>query len=307
MPKPNFFIVGAPKCGTSSLGYYLSQHPDIFMAPKELQFFGSDLKTVDNFRRPPDKAKTSLEVYLNHFKDAQRESRIGDNSVFYLYSKKAAEEIHAFDPNSKIIIMLRHPIDMLESLHSQLIYDAVESETDFLKALELEKDRKVGRAIPKTAVFPQILFYREVALYSRQVKRYLDIFEKDQVLVILFDELKSSTESVYRKTLGFLEIDASYQADLSPKNPNTVSKFPKIKRLLVNPPQWLQPVAKPLANNIGIRNLIRDLDLKLNTAHKKRASVTNLQKANLYHEFSQDIQHLEEILKRDLSTWKHQY
>ena len=105
MRKPDFFIVGAPKCGTTSMHRYMSQHPDIFMAQgKEPIYFGSDLK---------HDWKVSQEQYFDLFRDADREQRIGEKSVWYMHSETAAAEIKAFDANADIIIMLRNPVDMM--------------------------------------------------------------------------------------------------------------------------------------------------------------------------------------------------
>src|SRR5687768_11853389 len=89
MGKPNFFIVGAPKCGTTAMNDYLNQHPAIFMATKELHYFGRDLKL---------KNKISEAEYLKHFTNAGNKKIIGEASVWYLYSKTAAHEIKSFSP-----------------------------------------------------------------------------------------------------------------------------------------------------------------------------------------------------------------
>ena len=139
--KPNFFIVGAPKCGTSALYEYLGAHPEIFMSPyKEPHFFGSDLQQ----RWRPTKSQ-----YFSCFAKARDEKRVGEASVHYLYSKCAAAEIKEFCPEARIIIMLRDPVEMLYSLHSQSIFSGNEVINDFEEALEAEADRKLGRRIPR--------------------------------------------------------------------------------------------------------------------------------------------------------------
>src|SRR5438034_3527344 len=115
MKIPGFFIVGAPKCGTTAMNDYLAGHPDIFMAKKEIHYFGSDLEIKQK--------KLSGEEYLDFFKEGEHKYIVGESSVWYLYSKNAAAEIKAFSPGAKIIIMLRNPVDMLPSLHSQHIFD----------------------------------------------------------------------------------------------------------------------------------------------------------------------------------------
>ena len=138
MKIPNFFIVGAPKCGTTAMNDYLDQHPDVFMAHKELHYFGNDLQV---------KNRISEQEYLQHFKDAVNEKIIGEASVWYLFSATAAKEIKSFSPDAKVLIMLRNPVDVIYSLHSQHLYDGNEDVLDFESALALDDERKAGRGI----------------------------------------------------------------------------------------------------------------------------------------------------------------
>lgn len=144
--KPNFFIVGAPKCGTSAMYHYLGQHPDIFIpntadaiehalgGKKEFHYFGSDLPF----------SRLSRDAYLAHFAQAKNEKRLRECSVFYLYSQRASAEIKCFSPNASIIIMLRNPVDMIHAWHAQLVYWGNEDAADFDTALKLESDRQQG-------------------------------------------------------------------------------------------------------------------------------------------------------------------
>jgi hypothetical protein len=116
MPYPNFFIVGAPKSGTTALHTYLGMHPEVFMGPKEAHFFAPDVRI-----EPLDSDK-----YFEGFVGAEGKACIGEASVFYLYPEKAAAAIHEFNPNAKIIVMLRNPVDLLYSLHSQFQFDQLE-------------------------------------------------------------------------------------------------------------------------------------------------------------------------------------
>src|SRR2546429_216975 len=109
---PTFFIVGAPRCGTSSLASYLDAHPRIFMSkPKEPHHFGRDLE----IRVRP---YASRESYLRLFEGVDAD-HAGDASVLYLYSSTAPDEILALNPDARIIIMLRDPLEMIPSLHTR--------------------------------------------------------------------------------------------------------------------------------------------------------------------------------------------
>ena len=118
MRKPNLFIVGAPKSGTTALYEYLKVHPEIFMsAYKEPHYFGSDLRgpRMEQFRGNDRK-------YLSLFAAATNEKWVGEASIWYLYSQRAAQEIKAYDPNAAIIIMLRNPLEMGYSMFYQSSY-----------------------------------------------------------------------------------------------------------------------------------------------------------------------------------------
>ena len=143
MTLPNFFIVGAPKCGTTALYAYLAQHPDVFMSdPKEPHYFGSDLDF--RYRRRP-----SDQQYRSYFAGAGDRRRIGEGSVWYLYSECAADEIGQAVPDARIIVMLRDPVEMIPSLHSQFVYNGHE-DLALADALAAEEDRAQGRRIPPT-------------------------------------------------------------------------------------------------------------------------------------------------------------
>ncbi len=152
MTKPNLFIVGAPKCGTTFLYHYLKSHPDIYFPEfKEPHFFGSDLIRKNNAYN------LNLNQYHNLFKTDKK--IIGEASTFYIFSKNAAKEIYNFNPDAKIIIMLRDLVDLVYSMHSQFVFSGDEVIEDFKKALDIEHDRLNGRNIPNQTTVVNKLFY----------------------------------------------------------------------------------------------------------------------------------------------------
>ncbi|MFQ5518600.1 MAG: sulfotransferase, partial [Mariprofundus sp.] len=141
MLKPDFFIVGAPKCGTTAMYTYLQAHPDIFMSEvKEPYYFCSDLG-FHRFRNEQE--------YLKLFSVASPQQRIGEASTWYLYSSQAAAAIHAFNTDARIIVMLRNPVDMMYSLYSHFLYIGSEETDSFEAALAAEEERKHGNCIPE--------------------------------------------------------------------------------------------------------------------------------------------------------------
>lgn len=155
-PLINCSIVGMPKAGTTSLHEYLAQHPDIFMSPdKEPHYFSTDLLQEGEemhgfakYTRYP-----SPEAYQALFSGRDTEKIIGESSVFYLFSKNAAKELYAHNPDIKIIIMLRELSAFLYSIHSQGLFSGNEVEKNFERALALEEQRKLGQELPATVYF----------------------------------------------------------------------------------------------------------------------------------------------------------
>ncbi len=235
--KPNFFIVGAQRTGTSSLSYYLSQHPEIFMPQiKEPQFF------CDDFRKEADKYNkknkyflfNSLNDYLKIFKKANKVKCIGEASTLYLYSKIAAKNIYKFNPHAKIIIILREPIDFLISLHRHLVNTGHENIVDLRKALETEQGRKQGKNLPPRVICPSFVFYSNILRFSNQLKRYFEIFPRQNIKVIFSEDLKNNTKEVYREILKFLGVeDINFQPDFSWQNRGGIVKSKSINKFII--------------------------------------------------------------------------
>jgi len=296
MRKPNFFIVGAPKCGTTSMYHYLRQHPDVYMPKyrKEPHFFVSDFPSI--------KFKQGLEEYLDLFAEAQDEKRVGEATSWYLFSKKAAEEIKVFSPDSKIIIMLRNPVDMMYSLHSQWLFSGNEEVEDFSVALSYEEDRRKGERLPKYCYFQEGLYYREVVKYSEQVKRYYDVFGKENVHVIIFDDLIKDVEKVYREVLLFLGVDAEFKGNFDAKNPNTRSRFLFLTHLLRNPPSFVSLILKRIVNSEARQKIGKTVG-RLNAVQVKRTPIDADVRGMLLDEMAVEIQKLGKLLGRDLDCW----
>src|SRR5262249_1864821 len=132
--------------------------------------------------------------------------RGGEASVWYLYSQQAASEIHSFNPDSRIIVMLREPAEMLYSLYYQFRFDANEHLQTFEEALEGEVERRLGRGVRRPTYFVQGLIYRQTARYAEQVRRFFDMFGRERVHVVLYDDFASNPREVYQRTLDFLEV-----------------------------------------------------------------------------------------------------
>jgi len=292
--KPNFFIVGAPKCGTTAMNDYLNQRPDIFMAKKEMHYFGKDLKT---------KQKLSEPEYLKNFRSTNNEKIIGEASVWYLFSETAAKEIKEFAPDAKILIMLRNPVDVLHSLHSQHLYDGNEDVLDFEAALSLDEERKKGVNLPDSVDYFALPPYKDSVLFSNQVKRYLDVFEKENFLIILYEDFTGNTKKIVSETLEFLGINDKFQLDYNVVNPNKRIKWFYLHKLIKKPPATLKKLIRVILPFRKIRHSIMFQLFKWNVQEKQRDEMNKGLNSRLKDFFKDDIHLLSKIINRDLSAW----
>jgi hypothetical protein len=282
MAKPNFFIVGAPRCGTRSLYTYLKGHPDIFMsAEKELFFFDSDLR---------EKQKLSMEQYLGHFSAANGQKKIGEATASYLRSQSAAQAIKAFNPSAQIIIMLRNPLDVMHSLHALGLYSA-EPITDFATALEADTAR-TGR---------EKIGYREFTHYPEQIQRYFDQFGRENVHIIIYDDLKTDAAGVGRNTLRFLSVREDIALKFSRENSNRKTRSPRLEHLLYYPPASLRTLSNLIPPQI--RRRVWGKLLRLNGTIRPRETMDPQVRKQLQAEIVPGVDQLSKMLARDLSGW----
>ncbi len=294
--KPNFFIVGAPKCGTTSLHYYLQQHPNIFMSNyNEPHYFGKDLNKLNNVHI------TEKNKYMNLFSNVKNEIIIGEKSPYYLFSSLAPLEINKFNPNAKIVIMLRHPTDMIYSMHSQYYYSGNESERSFSKALVLENERKQGKSIPKnTDLIEKLLYKTYVYKLPSQIKVYLDVFKKENIEFILLEELINITDQTYNKLLRFLGLHTSITPNYNIINPHKTFRLKIIRDCIKQYSPILGKMRKKIMDKpLGIIKFIKEI----NTRYSKKSSLDPRIKEKLDEEFLPIIKELERIMHRDLSHW----
>jgi len=301
LKRPGLFIAGAPKCGTTALASYLSEHPDIYLAKKEMHFFGADLHFGRRFYR------RDLRGYLEEFSGWKNERLGGEASVWYLFSATTAAEIHAFNPDARVLIMLREPARMLHSLHHQFCFDGNEHLSSFAAALAAEGDRREGRQISRRAYFAQGLLYRKVAAYAEQVKRYFDVFGRDRVRVLLYEEFASDPQAAYRETLDFLELEwPQTPPEFKVINPARRARSSLVQSILS------EPCVRGTAIRLGrclpqrIFTWFQRIELRLLQYNTRVASPDPLApelRARLQAEFAPEVERLSELLQLDLEVW----
>ena len=294
--RPDFFIIGAPKCGTTAMYQYLRSHPDLFLPEtKEIRFFGSDLDVRDRPVR-------SLDDYLRFFSIAASSQLVGTAYVWYLYSTTAAAEIAQFAPAARIIVMLRQPADMLYSLHSEHLSNGNEDLPRFEDALEAEPERRAGRRIPPHAHLPQGLLYSEVPRYTEQLERYFAAFGRDRVHVILYDDFAADTGRSYRETLRFLGVRDDIIPPFEVINPNKRVRSEAFRHFLARPPKLPRMIIRAAIPR-RVRQRLFERAKRLNLTTPPRASLSDGTRQQLNELFRPEIVRLGQLLERDLGHW----
>jgi hypothetical protein len=228
---PDFFIVGHPKCGTTALYETLRRHPQIYMPDgKEPWFFAPEL----HVRTPPRPEGTprTLEEYLSLFVAAKPEQRVGEATALYLWSQTAACRIAEVQPAARIIAILREPASFLRSLHLQFVQTYVETEGDLRRALSLEDERRRGKSIPRHSYWPQALLYSEHVRYVEQLRRYHAVFAPENVLVLIYDDLRADNEGTVRAVLRFLDVDDTAPIEMPRANPTVRARSQRLHELV---------------------------------------------------------------------------
>jgi hypothetical protein len=303
LKRPNFFISGAPRCGTTALYTYLSEHPHIFMSHvKELNYFATDFPNVQKI------TFHSVEDYYKVFKKAgQQHLAVGEASPFYLFSQVAFKNMHDYDPAAKVFLTLRNPVDFIESYHRLNLSLLREDQPDLAKAWDLEALRREGEYIPRSARHVELLLYSELGQFSRYVEKLFAIFPREQVKIFLFDDLKAQPRAVYEDTLAFINVPSDGRADFPQINANFENRSAFLARIF-HPPQ---PVYRAFVKTISLfgAGFMEKVSIfynrleRLNTTRTARTGTDPALRARMLEHFSPDIEKLARLIGRDLSGW----
>jgi hypothetical protein len=290
---PNFLILGAPRSGTTTVYESLKQHPQIYLSPvKEPMFFILEGEKV-HFPGPISPAgPRDLEEYRSLFRNVRKEKAVGEASVYYLYHPAAPERIRKYIPDAKFIVLLRNPADRAYSqfLHNRVM--GIEPIADFERALAAEEDRiRQGWFV--------FWCYREVGFYSRQIQRYVSLFESRQFRFFLMEDLSGDPGKLFSDIFEFLDIDASIPVRLPRKyNPSGGPRDAALHAWLMKPnavKSLLKKVIPPkIQYNLLTDVMSRNLD-KPRLAQDLRKRLTAI--------YREDILRTQDLIRRDLSAW----
>jgi len=299
-PMPNFLIIGAAKAGTTAVYAYLSQHPQVFMSEwKEPSFFALEGNPTP-FAGPRDavgerQRTRDLARYQALFRDVTDQRAIGEASTLYLFTDQAAARIRRYLPDVKLMAILRNPVERAYSAYRYLRRDEREPLPTFEEALAAEESRLRANWEP-------IWAYRTGGCYYAQVKRYFDLFPREQIEVYLYEDFERRPLSIMRDTFGFLGVDPTFEPDMSIRYNVSGDVRSRFVHSLFAAPSAAKDVLRPLLPR-AVRQRLRGAIMERNTkpTQSLMAPETRCALAEFYRE---DIRRLSELLGRDLSEWE---
>lgn len=298
LPIPDFFIVGAPKCGTTALYSYLSTHPAIFMPQlKEPHFFCRDFPSFGKIR--------DLDSYVGLFEKAQPGLMTGEASVWYLFSEIAVPRILEFRPDAKIIVMLRNPVKMVRSLHNQLLVGFREDIDDLEEAWRAQPDRAAGKRLPHYCPEARHLQYREVCNFHPQIQNLFERVPLPQRKIIIFEEFFRDPAQGYHDVLEFLGLPYDGRDEFPVVNEATTALIKALQRFIRDPPYPLSYLHQPL------QHLVRSLGLRpikmlraINSRPLPNVPLRPEFEQELYDTFEKGVDALSDLLGNPLHSWR---
>ena len=304
---PDFFLIGAPRCGTTAMSSYLRHHPKIcFSSPKEPHYFSLLRKLL------PD---MTVQDYLDHcyaHYDPRQHQVLGEGSVSYLYDSNAIGEILQFNPQAKFIIMTRNPVDLVYSYHSRLVALLDEDEEDFVNAWRLQEIRAKGKKLPNACRNPFLLQYGEIGQVGKYLEKLFQQVPREQCLVLVFDDFIEDPLETYRKILDFIGVEYDGRTGFPPNAGNKYPRYKWLQRILKRPPVQMasfvatlnsQRQRKKLKKRSPMKRLRKWLIHK-NEVYRPRKLLPEEIRQELIRFFSDDIDLLGKLIGRDLSQWK---
>jgi hypothetical protein len=298
--------VGAPRCGTTSLHESLAQHPRVFMSEvKEPHYFALDYRREydEHAGREVEELYRTLEQYLELFDGATDEQYRGESSVYYLYSKVAPVEIQRMEPDARIIVMIRNPLDFLLSLHARLLVHADENCRSFPRALELETRRRKGLDLPPKVRHPSLLYYSRYARFADHIDAYRRLFPAEQIHVIVLEDFHRQREQVYGRMLDFLGLERTAAPEQADRNANFEPRSILLTQFLQErgPRRVVHAGDGLLTRKLhGARHRARRLLWRINKRHGARRALDPAVRRELMGRFLPEVERLSEMLDRDL-------
>lgn len=296
MKRVDFFIIGAPRCGTTAMSHYLAEHPSVcFAKPKEPWYFSKDL--VTNYENTATTIDEYHDQFFPHYDEVVHQI-IGEGSPSYLMSECAIKHILEYNPKARIIAMVRNPIEIAYSMHSvrYAVGPRHEDIPDFEEAWRSQQDRMKGKRLPEDVIKPCILQYKKIASVGSQLARIKPLVPEHQLHVIVNDDMKADTIGVYNDVLQFLGLEKPEKLEFPVLEGNREWKNEKLRTLYF----FLTRIGQKFPINAGILSGIRASCIQ----KKGRSELSSAFREELRKEFKEEIDQISRILNRDLAHWQ---
>jgi hypothetical protein len=309
------FIVGAPRCGTTTIAHSLKIHPAVaFPLVKEPHFFAqNDLRKLSD----SDLRHRVEREYLRRFYTEEKNRRVGvDASVTYLYTPEHLEPILRLWPQSRFVVAIRNPLTMLPSLHQRLIYTGDETIPSFKDAWAAVAERAAGRGIPRCCVDPRWLRYDQAARFGTYLERLFAAVGRERCFVLLFDDLVAEPGRQYEQLMRFIGIDALPNAGFAACRPSKRVRSRWLQRWLKRPPvavrtylageQFNRRLGDLDGPDVGVPKSLLSLRKRLltwNRACSPPQPIAAELQSEIRRELAGEIEKLGSMLGRDLSHW----
>jgi len=294
MKKPNFFIIGFPKCSTTTIAKKLSYHPEILM-PKspekfEPEFFCDDINE--------NKQLINVDDYLRYWDDDfTKYKAVGEKSIKYILSKNAIDNILNFNENAKFIISIRNPVDLCLSLHSHMLRIGIEKHKNFEKAWMEQESRVKLYKNQKKYSDKFFLQYANIAKIGEKIECLLKKVDHSKVFFVFFDDIKNNEQKVFYEIFDFLNVSDYQISDANKYNQNSVPRSKVVLSLL----NYIVKLKKSF--NINSNFHVLNFLFNLNTIKSERLNIDDDLRNKLKLFFKKDIVLIESLTKKNLSDW----
>ncbi|MBA2237763.1 MAG: sulfotransferase [Lysobacter sp.] len=260
---PNLFVIGAPRCGTTSLFAALKQHPDVYASVlKEPHFYATDLPVQPHTVCDP-------EDYQRLFAAARDQRYRAEASVWYFYSHDAPALIAKAHPNARVVLLLRNPVDMLISLYDLYLRTGNEGDTNPETALA-----RTGEAGFPTTYFPFGLHYLRLLDFTTPLMRWRSFFPERQLRVLMFEEMYSDPEQGFRELCDWLDIDPDAPVSFDPQRARESVRMQATKQLR-DLPEHLRKKMNPDAPRLHAGKGETEISPQLRLQLQSRAQTLN--------------------------------
>ncbi|NEO98875.1 MAG: sulfotransferase [Symploca sp. SIO2E9] len=281
---PDFIIIGAGKCGTTSLHNYLDQHPQIYICPtKETNFF------IDEQRKAKMKrwgSISNLEDYSALFNHASPSQVIGEISTNYYAFPESAKLIHELLPEVKIIAILRDPAHRAFSEY-QMFVRAGHEKRDFAEAISDSQKKS----------------YVKRGLYYSELLPFFDTFDRDKIKICLYEDFSQEPEKFVRDFFQFIEVDYNFIPDMTQRG--RTGGLPKNKALneFLKKPNPIRAAAASVLKTFMPLESRQKLKSNIIQANSKKAKLSLETRSKLIEFYCDDILKLQDLVERDFSAW----